>query len=160
MQGGSSPGVQEGVLPTTSASCSATPSSGKSRRCTYKQDHCIEEPRSGEDHGTEHTERKDHGTHCTTIESFYQPPFLFAHGTGGSRSRNHRRRPRDQWVTGLRTKWRSHTGRRGHSPVPVCARNPRNRFLATIQRTGRSPGQRSPRRERECTLHRCPCSTG
>ncbi len=36
-------------------------------------------------------------------------------------------------------------GRHSHSPVPVCSRNPRNRSVATIQRTWRHPGQRSPR---------------
>src|SRR5947209_16282615 len=38
-------------------------------------------------------ERRDHGTHCATIEKCYQPPVLFTSGTGARRSRSHWRRP-------------------------------------------------------------------
>src|SRR6266516_2073076 len=43
--------------------------------------------------------------------------------------------------------------RYGYSPVPVRSRNPGNRFLATIQRTGRRPGQRSPGGQWKSSLH-------
>src|SRR5437899_12316728 len=57
-----------------------------------------------ENHGTEHytvSGREEHG-------NLYQPPFLFAQRTGGRRSRSHRRRAVEQWVTRLRprTQWR------------------------------------------------------
>ena len=44
--------------------------------------------------------------------------------------------------------------RRGHSPLPGCGRDPRDRSVAAVQRARRHPGQRSPRRKRESGLHR------
>ena len=93
--------------------------------------------------------KKSWNRNCAIIERYYQPPFLFAQGTGGRRSRSHRRRTVGQWVAGFRRRnaeaishgetWPfSDSWLRPKSSKPICGNNTTN---WEASRTAKSQGE-------------------